>query len=125
MADVTSKAKKCKMNVFEMKFAKVFPMLIAKAEHKGRTRKEVCELTEWLTGYSNEELDRLLNSDTTYGEFFDRAPQMNPARMNVKGRICGIRIEEIEDPKMRDMRVLDKLVDELSKGKPVEKILNL
>ena len=113
------------MNVFEMKFAKVFPMLIAKAERKGRTREEVYELTEWLTGYSNDELDHLLTSDTTYGEFFDRAPRMNPARMNVKGRICGIRVEEIDDPKMRDMRVLDKLVDELAKGKPVEKILNL
>ncbi len=100
-------------------------MLIAKAERKGRTREEVYELTEWLTGYSSDELDHLLNSDTTYGEFFDRAPQMNPARKNVKGRICGVRIEEIEDPKMRNMRVLDKLVDELAKGKPVEKILNL
>ena len=120
-----NKTKKRKMNVFEMKFAKVFPMLIAKAERKGRTREEVYELTEWLTGYSNDELDHLLNSDTTYGEFFDRAPQMNPACMNFKGRICGVRIEEIEDPKMRDMRVLDKLVDELVKGKPVEKILNL
>ena len=113
------------MNVFEMKFAKVFPMLIAKAERKGRTREEVYELTEWLTGYSSDELDHLLTSDTTYGEFFDRAPRMHPARMKVEGRICGIRVEEIEDPKMRDMRVLDKLVDELAKGKPVEKILNL
>ena len=113
------------MNVFEMKFAKVFPMLIAKAERKGRTKEEVYKLTEWLTGYSNDELDHLLTSDTTYGEFFDRAPQMNPALMKVKGRICGIRVEEIDDPKMRDMRVLDKLVDELAKGKPMEKILNL
>ena len=113
------------MNVFEMKFAKVFPMLIAKAERKGRTREELYELTEWLTGYSSDELDHLLTSDTTYGEFFDRAPRMHPARMKVKGRICGIRVEEIDDPKMRDMRVLDKLVDELAKGKPMEKILNL
>ena len=113
------------MNVFEMKFAKVFPMLIDKAERKGRSKEEVYKLTEWLTGYSSDELDHLLNSDTTYGEFFDRAPRMNPACMNVKGRICGIRVEEIEDPKMRDMRVLDKLLDELAKGKPVEKILNL
>ena len=76
------------MNVFEMKFAKVFPMLIAKAERKGRTREEVYELTEWLTGYSSDELDHLLTSDTTYGEFFDRAPQMNPARMNVSAIFC-------------------------------------
>ena len=113
------------MNVFEMKFSKVFPMLIAKAERKGRSKEEVYKLTEWLTGYNSDELDRLLTSDTTYGEFFDRAPQMNPARMNVKGRICGIRVEEIEDSKMRDMRVLDKLLDELAKGKPVEMILKL
>lgn len=113
------------MNVFEMKFAKVFPMLIAKLERKGRSKEEVYKLTEWLTGYSSDELDSLLNSDTTYGEFFDRAPRMNPTRMNVKGRICGIRVEEIEDPKMRDMRVPDKLVDELAKGKQVENILNL
>ena len=108
-----------------MKFSKVFPMLIAKAERKGRSKEEVYKLTEWLTGYNSDELDRLLTSDTTYGEFFDRAPQMNPARMNVKGRICGIRVEEIEDSKMRDMRVLDKLLDELAKGKPVEMILKL
>lgn len=100
-------------------------MLIDKAERKGRSKEEVYKLTEWLTGYNSDELDRLLTSDTTYGEFFDRAPQMNPARMKVKGRICGIRVEEIEDSKMRDMRVLDKLVDELAKGKPMEKILNL
>ena len=78
----------------------------------------------WLTGYGREELNRLLNSDITYGDFFDNAPQMNPDRKNVKGKICGVRIEEIEESKMRDMRILDKLVDEIAKGMPVEKILN-
>ena len=76
------------MNVFKMKFAKVFPMLIAKAERKGRTREEVYELKEWLTGYSSDDIDHVLNSDTTYGEFFDRAPRMNLARMNVSAIFC-------------------------------------
>ena len=112
------------MNVFDMKFSKVFPLLIAKVERKGRKAEEVYAVTEWLTGYSKEALDSLLNSDITYGDFFDNAPQMNPDRKNVKGKICGVRIEEIEDSKMRNMRILDKLVDEIAKGKPVEKILN-
>lgn len=112
------------MNVFDMKFSKVFPLLVAKAERKGRRAEEVYAVAEWLTGYGREELNRLLNSDITYGDFFDNAPQMNPDRKNVKGKICGVCIEEIEDSKMRDMRILDKLVDEIAKGKPVEKILN-
>ena len=112
------------MNVFDMKFSKVFPLLVAKAERKGRRAEEVYAVAAWLTGYGREELNRLLNSDITYGDFFDNAPQMNPDRKNVKGKICGVRIEEIEDSKMRDMRILDKLVDEIAKGKPVEKILN-
>lgn len=112
------------MNVFDMKFSKVFPLLVAKAERKGRRAEEVYAVAAWLTGYGREELNRLLNSDITYGDFFDNAPQMNPDRKNVKGKICGVRIEEIEDSKMRNMRILDKLVDEIAKGKPVEKILN-
>ena len=111
------------MDVFEMKFAKVFPLLIAKAERKGRTRGEVFEVTQWLLGYTKEELDALLESEATYGDFIDHAPDKNPARMNIKGRICGIRVEEIEDPRMRDVRILDKLVDDLAKGKPIDKIL--
>ena len=113
------------MDVFEMKFSKVFPLLIAKAQRKGRTEDEVFAVTEWLTGYSKEELVSLLDSDSTYGDFLDGAPRMNPARFNVKGRICGIRVEEIEDPRMRDLRILDKLIDDLAKGKPVEKILSV
>lgn len=105
------------MDVFEMKFAKVFPCLIAKAEKKGRTRDEVLEVTRWLFGYSKEELEAMLDSDATYGDFIDHAPAKNPERMNIKGRICGIKVEEIEDPRMRDLRILDKLVDDLAKGK--------
>ena len=112
------------MDVFEMKFSKVFPLLIAKAERNGRSIEEVYTLTTWLTGYTNDELDALLNSDSSYGDFLDHSPAMNPARLNVKGTICGVRIEEIEDPRMRDLRVLDKLVDELAKGKPIEKIIS-
>ena len=95
------------MDVFEMKFAKVYPMLVAKAERKGRTADEVYEVTRWLTGYTKENLIELMHSDSTYGEFLDGAPMMNPDRLNVKGRICGVRIEEIEDPRMRDLRILD------------------
>lgn len=105
------------MDVFEMKFAKVFPLLIAKAERKGRTRDEVFGVTGWLFGYTKEELEAMLDSDTSYGDFIDHAPAKNPARMNIKGRICGIKVEEIEDPRMRDLRILDKLVDDLAKGK--------
>lgn len=111
------------MDVFEMKFAKVFPLLIAKAERKGRTRNEVFEVTNWLLGYSKEELEALLDSDVSYGDFIDNAPVKNPARMNIKGRICGIKIEEIEDSRMKDLRILDKLVDDLAKGKDINKII--
>ena len=113
------------MDVFEMKFAKVFPLLIAKAERKGRTRNEVFEVTNWLLGYSKEELEALLDSDVSYGNFIDNAPVKNPARMNIKGRICGIKVEEIEDSRMRDLRILDKLVDDLAKGKDINKIINV
>ena len=111
------------MYVFEMKFSKVFPLLIAKAERKGRTIEDVYAVTTWLTGYTHDGLDALLKSEASYGDFLDNAPAMNPARFNVKGSICGVRVEEIEDPRMRDLRILDKLVDELAKGKPLEKII--
>lgn len=108
-----------------MKFAKVFPLLVAKAERKGRTRNEVFEVTKWLFGYTDEELEAMLESDATYGDFIDHAPAKNPARMNIKGRICGIKVEEIEDSRMRDVRILDKLVDDLAKGKDINKIMQL
>ena len=109
--------------VFAMSFAKVYPMLIAKAERKGRTRNEVLAVTTWLTGYTNERLEELLVSEITYGDFFHNAPAMNPARKLIKGSVCGVRVECIEDPLMQEIRYLDKLVDELAKGKPLEKIM--
>ena len=109
--------------VFDMSFARVYPMLIAKAERKGRTRDEVLAVTAWLTGYTNEQLEELLNSDITYGDFFCNAPALNPARKQIKGSVCGVKVETIEDPLMREIRILDKLVDELAKGKPMEKIM--
>ena len=109
--------------VFAMSFAKVYPMLIAKAERKGRTREEVLEVTVWLTGYTNEEIEALLESDTTYGDFFRKAPALDPSRKLMKGSICGVKVEQIEDPLMQEIRYLDKLMDELAKGKAMEKIL--
>ena len=109
--------------VFAMSFAKVYPMLIAKAERKGRTRDEVLAVTTWLAGYTNEQLEELLNSDITYGDFFRNAPALNPARKRITGSVCGVKVEAIEDPLMQEIRYLDKLVDELAKGKPMEKIL--
>ncbi len=109
--------------VFSMSFAKVYPMLIAKAERKGRTKDEVLEVTAWLTGYTREKIEVLLKSDTTYGDFFRKAPALHPNRKLIKGSICGIKVELIEDPMMQNIRYLDKLVDELAKGNAMEKIL--
>ena len=109
--------------VFAMSFAKVYPVLIAKAERKGRRKAEVLEVTAWLTGYTHEQIEVLLASDTTYGDFFRKAPALNPNRALVKGSICGVKVELIEDPLMQNIRYLDKLVDELAKGKSMEKIL--
>ena len=112
-----------RIDVTEMDFAKLYSLLVAKAEKKGRTREEVDQVTAWLTGYTPEELARLEQSDMSYGDFFHNAPALNPNRTLITGKICGVRVEEIEDPLMRDIRYLDKLVDELAKGKAVEKIL--
>lgn len=108
--------------IYGMHFSKVFPLLIAKAERKGRTKEEVYEITEWLTGYNGDSIDDALASEMTYGEFFTNAPALNPDRRLIKGAICGIKVEEIEEPLMQEIRYLDKLVDELAKGKPLEKI---
>ena len=110
-------------DVTQMPFAKLYPLLVQKAEKKGRTREEVDQVTAWLTRYTPEELARLERSDTTYGDFFQSAPAMNPNRTLITGSVCGIRVEEIEDPLMREIRYLDKLVDELAKGKVMELIL--
>ena len=109
--------------VFHMKFSKVYPLLIAKAERKGRKKEEVDMITQWLTGYSCEQLDTLLTSDITYRSFFEDAPMMNPSRKLIKGSICGVKVEEIQDTLMQEIRYLDKLVDELAKGKAMDKIL--
>lgn len=109
--------------VFAMKFAKVFPLLITKAERKGRTREEVYEITTWLTGYTADELDCFLDSDLSYGDFFKNAPAPNETRRLIKGSICGVKVETIEYPLMQELRYLDKLVDELAKGKTMDKIL--
>jgi hypothetical protein len=106
-----------------MSFSKVYPLLIAKAEKKGRTRDEVDMVTCWLTGYSKEQIADFLVCDVEYGEFFLNAPEPNPNRKMITGKICGVRIEEIEEPLMREIRYLDKLVDELAKGKSLEKVL--
>ena len=106
-----------------MLFSKLYPLLVSKAEKKGRTRQEVDQVTAWLTGYTAEDLARLEQSDTTYGDFFRNAPALNPNRTLITGKVCGIRVEEIEDPLMREIRYLDKLVDELAKGKAMEAIL--
>ena len=109
--------------LFSMPFSKVFPLLIAKAERKGRTRAEVYEIASWLTGYTLSDLDYLLESDIAYGAFFTQAPCPNANRHLIKGSVCGVKIETIDDPLMREIRMLDKLIDELAKGKPMNKIL--
>lgn len=109
--------------VFAMSVGKVYPLLVAKAERKGRTKAEVDEVTCWLTGYTQEQLEHQLSSGVSYRTFFDEAPMMNPNCSLIKGVICGIRVEDIEDPLMQKIRWLDKLVDELAKGKSMDKIL--
>lgn len=109
--------------VFGMLFAKVYPMLVAKAERKGRTREEVDEVACWLTGYSRDAIAQFMNSDISYGDFFRQAPLLHPNRKLIKGSVCGVRVENIENPLMQEIRYLDKLVDELAKGKDMAKIL--
>lgn len=112
-----------KHRVYTMSVASVYPHYLAKAEKKGRTKAEVDEIIRWLTGYSQGELEEQLNNKTDFETFFTEAPRLNPSRTLVKGVICGVRIEEIEDPLMREIRYLDKLIDELAKGKTMDKIL--
>jgi hypothetical protein len=109
--------------IYAMSFANVYPHYVTKAERKGRTRAEVDEIIRWLTGYSQPELEARIAEGVDFRAFFADAPMMNPARGQIKGVICGIRVENIEEPLMREIRYLDKLVDELAKGKAMEKIL--
>lgn len=109
--------------IFSTSVASVYPHYVAKAERKGRTKDEVDELIRWLTGYTQEELDAQLASEATFRGFFDQAPRPNPARELITGVVCGVRVEEVEDPLMREIRYLDKLVDELARGRTMERIL--
>ncbi len=109
--------------IYKMSFASVYPLYIAKVEKKGRTKKEADEIIMWLTGYSQKELEAELKNKTDFETFFAKAPHMNPNRKLITGVICGVRIEEITEPLMREIRYMDKLIDELAKGKAMEKIL--
>lgn len=109
--------------VFALKFAKVYPMYVAKAERKNRTKEEVDEIICWLTGYDQAGLQRQIEQETDLETFFAQAPKMNPNSSLIKGIVCGIRVEEIDDPLMQKIRYLDKLIDELAKGKAMAKIL--
>ena len=106
-----------------MSFASVYPLYVAKAERKGRTKAEVDEVIRWLTGYTQKGLEGQVEKRTSFEAFFAKAPKLNPARSLITGVICGVRVEEIDDPLMQKIRYLDKLVDELAKGKAMEKIL--
>ncbi|MDQ2693052.1 MAG: DUF2200 domain-containing protein [Chloroflexota bacterium] len=109
--------------IFGMKFANVYPLYIQKAERKQRTKEEVDQLICWLTGYTRAGLQKQIEQGTSFETFFAEAPALNPNRSLIKGVICGVRLEEIEDPLMKNIRYLDKLIDELAKGKTMEKIL--
>ena len=110
--------------IFTTSVASVYPHYVAKAERKGRTKAEVDEIIRWLTGYSQEQLGAQLEGRSDFRTFFAQAPLPNPARAEIKGAICGIRVEEVAEPLMREIRCLDKLIDELAKGRPMAKILN-
>lgn len=109
--------------VYAMSFAKIYPLLVAKAEKKGRSAAEVNEIICWLTGYQENDIEEAVNRSYAYGDFFRNAPRLNPNRKLIRGTVCGVRVETVEDPLMQEIRYLDKLVDELAKGKPMEKIL--
>jgi hypothetical protein len=109
--------------IYKTSVASVYPHYVAKAERKGRRRGEVDEIICWLTGYSTQELQAQLHGGADFETFFAEAPAMNPARSQIKGVICGVRIEEIEEPLMREIRTLDKLVDDLARGKAMERIM--
>jgi hypothetical protein len=109
--------------IYKTSFASVYPLYVAKAERKGRTKAEVDQIVCWLTGYSQKQLEVQIEKETDFEHFFAEAPAMNPARSLVKGIICGVRVEDIKHPTMQAIRYLDKLIDELAKGKVMEKIL--
>lgn len=112
-----------KHHLYTMSFARVYPLYVAKAEKKGRSKAEVDEIIRWLTGYSQEQLEAQLDRQTDFETFLAQAPQLNPSRALIKGVVCGVRVEDVEEPTMREIRYLDKLIDELAKGKAMDKIL--
>ena len=112
-----------KPRIFTMAFSKVYPMYIQKAEKKGRTKEEVDKIIFWLTGYDKDGLQKQIDKGVDFETFFREAPQINPNTNKIKGVVCGVRVEEVEDPLMKKIRWLDKLIDELAKGKKLEKIL--
>jgi len=112
-----------KHKIYIMSVASVYPLYVMKAEKKGRTKTEVDEIIRWLTGYSQEELEAQLEKQTDFETFFGSAPKLNPLRILIKGVVCGVRVEDIEEPTMQEIRYLDKLIDELAKGKAMDKIL--
>lgn len=109
--------------IFAMAFASVYPAYINKAERKGRTKDEVDQTICWLTGYTKKQLDRQIELKTDFRSFFDQAPALHPNRSKITGSVCGVRVEAVEDPLMQKVRQLDKLIDELAKGKALEKVL--
>lgn len=112
-----------KHRIFTTSVSSVYPLYVAKAERKERTKDEVDEIIRWLTGYTQEELENQLKKEVDFETFFEQAPALNPSRNLIKGVVCGVRVEDLEEPIMREIRYLDKLVDELAKGKKMEKIL--
>lgn len=112
-----------KHRIYTTSFASVYPFYVAKAEKKGRTKAEVDQIISWLTGYGQKALDAQLKKQTDFETFFAKAPKLNPSRALIKGVVCGIRVEDIQEPLMREVRYLDKLIDELAKGKAMEKVL--
>lgn len=109
--------------IYQMSFARVYPLYVAKVERKGRLKSEVDQLISWLTGYSQREIEAQIDKQVDFRTFFAEAPRLNPARNLIKGVICGVRIEEIEEPLMREIRYMDKVIDELAKGRAIEKIM--
>jgi len=112
-----------KHRIYSMSFASVYPHYVAKAEKKGRTKAEVDKVIHWLTGYTEKKLQSVLEKQTDFETFFAKAPKMNPSRSLITGKVCGVQVEDIKEPTMREIRYLDKLIDELAKGKAMEKIL--
>lgn len=112
-----------KHRIYSMSFASVYPHYITKAEKKGRTKAEVDQIVRWLTGYTQKKLEKQIEKGIDFETFFDKAPKMNPSRTLIKGVVCGVRVENVEEPLMREIRYLDKMIDELAKGKTMEKIL--